>query len=180
VSIFVQLNSTGPKDSSADEQSTLSSQELLGIEWKTHLEVDGLEVCSHARVPQLLVLAKGLLEGLSKNEEVWIGDFAAWWALRVHFLHQKILDGRSVALASSIATIISVLSGPVEALEGDEDLKVLWFCELTECHLFYYDVVKAKVTLSLARKASKAEFYTTGIRLMIVFIVKRRAGTSFT
>jgi hypothetical protein len=147
-------------EGSSVSQTTVAVIEELDL--RSSLEIDGLEISEHVKLPQLLVIAQEFLKMSSEKPEFWISQLHGWWAIRTFFLHQRILDGRSVTLASHIGTIASAIQTPLDSYEGDSDLKVLWFCELCDIHLYYYDIVSAKACLTNARNACGAQFYTTG------------------
>jgi len=160
----VQLNSTGPavhfSEGSPISVTTKAVFEELDV--KAKLELDGFEISSHVALPQLLIVAEEFLKIHSGKPKVWIGHLHGWWYIRALFLHQKILDGRSLTIAGSIGTVVAAIQSQFDRFDGDNELKTLWCAEISDIHLYYYDIVSAKVALAKAGESSGAQFYTTG------------------
>lgn len=166
VRLFIQLNCTGPKlEFKCDKSTPISLTTKVVFEEldvKAELQLDGYEISEHAVIPQLLVVAKEFLKGHSGQPKFWIGKMHAWWFLRVCYLHQKILDGRSITLAGSIGSAAAALQTPLSNYKEDLDLKALLLCEQSDIHLYYYDLVSAKNCLVEASEACGAKFFTAG------------------
>lgn len=167
IRLFVQLNSTGPSlEFRRDGTSPISwttKTVFEELDFTSKLEVDGYETNELSVLPQLLIMAQEFLKSNSGRPDLWIGKLHGWWSIRARFLHQKLLDGRSVTLAGYIGSAASVIQTQMESFEGDRDLKTLWLCEQSDIHLYYYDVVSARSCLAEAGKTCKSEFNTIGI-----------------
>ncbi|XP_021944834.1 tetratricopeptide repeat protein 27 [Folsomia candida] len=166
IRLFVQLNSTGPHIKFTIDNSTsisLTTKTVLEELDAVTLQVDGLEINELAVLPQLLLMAQEFLKINSSCPNLWIGKMHAWWYIRAKFLQQKILDGTSVSVAGCIGTAAAVIETQFEIWDNDLDLKTLWYCEQSDIHLYYYDIVSARKCLSEAAKTCKSEFYTTGM-----------------
>ena len=117
--------------------------------------LDGEGVEENFRYPGCVQIAKCLLEDAQGLE---LGSLA-WWKFRLYFLHQKVLEEKSVILFEKMKELIPRIR---EEIGDDMEMGALFEAEVSELYLYYYDVSTAKIHIERAMVACGIDVSLTG------------------
>jgi tetratricopeptide (TPR) repeat protein len=122
------------------------------------LNVDGESVYHLAQSPILLVLARTILNGSLLAGE-GCPQTAAWWRLRVNFLHQRILSEKTGTLYKAITRDIDSIEGQ---LSHKRNAKAMFHVEKAMVDTYFGNDAKALEGLETAAALTGLKYALTG------------------
>lgn len=154
------------------------------------LLLDGEDLVDNIKYPIIIVLVERILDRLEskytseqfypdpikededpdENKNGWNPNYAfiLWWHIRTRFLHQQFLEERSQILFNDIVKSETKFRKLIQQMEKYEivlpsPLKAMFYVELSEIYLYYYDIEKAKHFVELAKNTAEIKATPTGI-----------------